>query len=72
VLLYDCPCGPRVNHGVDGLFVEDGNQDEFIKQLQLLMSNETLRLEMGKKSASYKYVYQIEQVRMAKLIKSLT
>jgi hypothetical protein len=28
-------------------FVEDGNQDEFIKQLQLLMSNETLRLEMG-------------------------
>jgi glycosyltransferase involved in cell wall biosynthesis len=55
VLPYDCPCGPRaiINHGVDGLFVEDGNQDEFIKQLQLLMSNETLRLEMGKKR-SYK------------------
>jgi hypothetical protein len=49
----------QLSIGVDGLFVEDGNQDEFIKQLQLLMSNETLRLEMGKKR-SYKYVYQIE------------
>jgi hypothetical protein len=42
----------NINHGVDGLFVEDGNQDEFIKQLQLLMSNETLRLEMGKSAAT--------------------
>ncbi len=73
---YDCPCGPKaiINHGVDGLLVEDGNQDEFIKQLELLMSNETLRLEMGKKAQATSNAYQIENVmpEWQKLIKSLT
>jgi glycosyltransferase involved in cell wall biosynthesis len=49
---YDCPCGPRaiINEGKNGFLIEDGNVDSFVQKLELLIEDENLRLQMGKKA----------------------
>lgn len=47
---YTCKCGPRdvITEGIDGFMAEQGNADEFISKLTLLMNDEELRCKMGK------------------------
>ena len=56
---YDCPCGPRgiISQNEDGFLIENGNESDFVKAIETLIENTTLRREMGKnaKLASEKY-----------------
>jgi glycosyltransferase involved in cell wall biosynthesis len=47
---FDCPCGPRdiIRNGEDGFLIENGNIEQFAKQLSVLIENEKLRKEMGR------------------------
>jgi glycosyltransferase involved in cell wall biosynthesis len=49
---FDCNYGPSdiIRNNEDGFLVENGNEKELAEKLQLLMKNETLRLQMGKKA----------------------
>ena len=49
---FDCNYGPSdiVRNNEDGFLVENGNEKEFAEKLQLLMKNETLRLQIGEKA----------------------
>ena len=49
---FDCNYGPSdiIRNNEDGFLVTNGNEKEFAEKLQLLMKNETLRLQMGKKA----------------------
>lgn len=58
-IAYDCPCGPRgiISQNEDGFLIENGNESDFVKAIETLIENTTLRREMGKnaKLASEKY-----------------
>lgn len=47
---YSCPCGPKeiINNGRDGYLIPYGDKDTFADKLTELMSNENLRIKMGK------------------------
>ncbi len=49
---FDCPCGPRdiIKDKEDGFLVENGDIEEFAKQLSILIENEQLRKKMGQKA----------------------
>ena len=42
---YDCPCGPRgiLTQNEDGFLIENGNEEEYVKAVETLIKNETLR-----------------------------
>lgn len=49
---YDCPVGPNeiITDGVDGFLVKPGNVEQFAEKLLILIKNDQLREEMGKKA----------------------
>lgn len=49
---YNCPVGPNeiITDGVDGFLVEQENVKQFAEKLLLLINNDQLRDEMGKKA----------------------
>ena len=49
---YDCPVGPNeiITDGVDGLLVEPENVEQFAEKLLILIKDDLLREEMGKKA----------------------
>lgn len=52
VVSFSCPCGPSdiIKNGEDGFLIPDDDINEFAKKLILLMGNNELRKEMGKKA----------------------
>ena len=50
---FACPCGPRdiINDGIDGLLCQNGNITDLADKICVLIEDETLRKEMGKKAA---------------------
>lgn len=59
---YACKCGPKdiIKNGVNGFYVEQDNENEFVKDLLLLIRNETLRIEMGKNAFESSKQYNVE------------
>ena len=49
VVAFDCPYGPRniITDKEDGVLVEDGNIEQFSRQVKLLINDEALRKQMG-------------------------
>lgn len=49
VVAFDCPWGPRsiITDGEDGLLAENGNVQDLAEKLLLLMSDDSLRRQMG-------------------------
>lgn len=49
---FDCPSGPSeiITDGVDGFLVEPENVEQFAEKLLMLMKDDTMREEMGKKA----------------------
>ncbi|MDP3681312.1 MAG: glycosyltransferase family 4 protein [Flavobacterium sp.] len=61
---YDCPCGPRgiLSHGEDGFLIENGNESVYVKGVETLIENATLRREMGKKAKISSEKYNIDAI----------
>jgi glycosyltransferase involved in cell wall biosynthesis len=61
---YDCPCGPRaiINNGENGFLIEDGNVDSFVQKLKMLIENENLRMQMGKKAKESVRKYDLSNI----------
>jgi len=61
---YDCPCGPRaiINDNENGFLIEDGNVDLFVKKLNALIENTTLRKKMGAKAKLSSEKYNIDAI----------
>lgn len=59
VISFDCPHGPGniITEGKDGFLIENGNIEDFVEKLKLLMDDEMLRNDLGKsgKEKSKKY-----------------
>nr|WP_236263984.1 glycosyltransferase family 4 protein [Dysgonomonas sp. Marseille-P4677] len=72
---FDCPCGPRdiIKNGVDGFLVENGNIEQFAKQLSVLIEDEELRKEMGRNARCNVQRYNVSVIAgmWDKLFKSL-
>lgn len=49
IIAYNCECGPQeiVEDGLNGFLIEDGNENEFVKKLLLLMNDSKLRKRMS-------------------------
>ncbi len=71
------PKGSGVNdlfeHGEQGFFPEEGNIDEFVKYLNIIISDNNLALEMGKSAfkKAKKYTFLEHAKRLSKIIKQL-
>lgn len=59
---YDCPCGPRaiIQNNENGFLVENGNIDSFVQKMGLLIENENLKIQMGKKARESIKIYDLE------------
>lgn len=46
---FNCPCGPQdiIKDGEDGFLVENGNINQFVEKLSMLIDDEQLRKKMG-------------------------
>jgi len=63
-IAYDCPCGPRaiIQNNENGLLVENGNIDSFVRKLELLIEDESLRLQMGKNAQGSAEKYNLDSI----------
>lgn len=61
-IAYDCPCGPRaiINNNENGFLIENGNLYSFVQKIELLIEDENIRIEMGKKSHKSAEKYNLE------------
>ena len=61
---YDCPCGPRaiIADNQDGFLIENGNESNYVRAIETLIENATLRGEMGKKAKLSSEKYNIETI----------
>ena len=52
-IAYDCPCGPRtiIEDNQNGFLIENGNKNEFVSRLSLLIQDKNLRQQMGKQAS---------------------
>ncbi len=63
-IAFACPCGPSdiITDNKDGFLIELDDNKTFVEQLKLLISNESLRKEMGLRAKEASKRYEIEQV----------
>lgn len=63
-IAYDCTTGPRaiIKNNENGFLIEDGNIELFTNKLELLMGDEKLRIELGKKAIRSIEHYDIESI----------
>jgi len=61
---YDCPCGPRsiITDHVNGFLIEDGNETDYLKAVEMLIENENLRRELGNNSLESVKKYDITTI----------
>lgn len=64
VIAYDCPCGPRaiIQNNENGFLVENGNLDSFVQKMELLIKDENLRMQMGKKAQESVKRYDVDTI----------
>lgn len=65
-IAYDCKTGPSemINNNVNGLLVEDQNEEEMKKGLNRLIRSETLRNELGKNAIKSLEKFSIENITL--------
>ncbi len=63
-IAYNCPCGPKsiISDNKDGFLIEMNDSKSFAQKLDLLMSNTSLRKEMGQNALIASKQYEIEEV----------
>jgi glycosyltransferase involved in cell wall biosynthesis len=63
-IAYDCPCGPRaiISQKEDGILIENGNESDYVKAIETLIENVTLRKEMGEKAKLSSEKYNIDKI----------
>ncbi len=63
-LAYDCPCGPRaiIQNNENGFLVENGNIDLFVQKMELLMEDESLRMQMGQNAKNSISKYNLDSI----------
>ncbi|TDE02277.1 glycosyltransferase family 4 protein [Flavobacterium sandaracinum] len=61
---YDCPCGPRgiISQGEDGFLIKNGNESDYVKAVETLIENNTVRNEMGTKAKVSSKKYHIDAI----------
>lgn len=64
VVSYDCPVGPNeiITDGVDGLLVEPENVEQFAEKLLILIKNDSLREDMGRKAYESSKRFSMEKI----------
>ncbi|MEN2436113.1 glycosyltransferase [Weeksellaceae bacterium A-14] len=62
VISYDSPNGPRHIISNDGVLVEHNNIEEFAKQLEILMKDETLRKELAENAYENRIMFSSENI----------
>lgn len=64
VVAFDCPYGPRniIENQCDGILVENGNIEQFAKEVCHLMKKETTRISMGENARKNIERLKIEKV----------
>lgn len=72
---FDCKYGPReiITNSEDGFLIPPENKDLFVEKLNLLLSNEDLRLKMGQKAKIKSEKFNIDTIMLEwhKLYRSL-
>ena len=63
-IAYDCPVGPKaiIQNNKNGFLIEDGNKDSFVEKLSLLIKDENLRIQMGKKAIESVEKYDLDTI----------
>lgn len=61
---FDCEAGPRdiIEHGVNGFLVEEGNIDELVEKIVLLINNITLADMLGSNAKFVRDKYNIDSI----------
>jgi glycosyltransferase involved in cell wall biosynthesis len=61
---FNCPVGPSdiISNTIDGVLVEDGNIEDLVKSVLLLIEDTALRLEMGAKAKKSSEAYNLDVI----------
>jgi glycosyltransferase involved in cell wall biosynthesis len=65
-IAYDCPSGPRtiIEEGVNGFLIQNGDSDSFVKKLEMLIEDESLRLYLGQNAKNSVLKYDLDIIMM--------
>ena len=63
-IAYDCPCGPRgiLSQNEDGFLIENGSESDYVKAVETLIENTTVRRAMGQKAKLSSEKYNIDEI----------
>jgi glycosyltransferase involved in cell wall biosynthesis len=61
---FNCPVGPSdiISNTIDGVLVKDGNIEDLVKSVLLLIEDTALRLEMGAKAKKSSEAYNLDVI----------
>jgi glycosyltransferase involved in cell wall biosynthesis len=64
IVSFDCKCGPReiINNGENGYLIENGDRKDFLEKIFILIENDTLRKEFGKKAMLNSHNFSEEKI----------
>lgn len=64
VVSFACPCGPKdiIKHEISGLLCEDGSIEKLSESILILIENDNLRKNMGKRTREYSLRFSLKEV----------
>lgn len=64
IVAFDCPVGPKsiLTNNEDGFLIDDGNFDDFVSKLSLLIEEGSLRKKMGENAKKNVSKYNLDEV----------
>ena len=74
-IAYDCPVGPSaiINNNKNGFLIENGNENEFVKAIEILIIDEDLRIAMGQnaKKSSERFNLDLIMIKWDSVFKEI-
>ena len=63
-IAFDCECGPReiIANGINGFLVKNKDVESFAKKMMLLMQDNDLRIQMGKRAKEDVSSFYLENI----------
>ena len=61
---FDCEAGPSdlIDNGVNGFLVKEHDHNDYMDKLKILINNESIRVDFGRKATSKVSIYSVEKV----------
>lgn len=64
-ITFNCPSGPRdiIENGIDGFLIEEGNINDYISKLEIMLTDQEKRVEMGTRAKENIKKFSVDKIQ---------